>query len=163
MSINVLHMNEVSNGLEVVQGDLGIKVNNTGNVQFTVSAEGLKGDVEIPASPVALADADYVAEGNKLVFTHTDGSAAKEVALPAPAVDIHVSNINVTDDGKVQLTFENSETPVETNLTAKALIHVILNADDADKGLLKAFIKEMIKGEEVKNFHDEVKGFLIAA
>lgn len=48
MAINVLHKNEQGNGLEFEGGKLSVKPDNSGNVKFEVSAQGVKGTVELP-------------------------------------------------------------------------------------------------------------------
>lgn len=48
MTIKTLHDYEQGNGLEFVDGKMNVKPDNSGNVQFEVTEEGIKGTVLIP-------------------------------------------------------------------------------------------------------------------
>ncbi|MDH2997190.1 hypothetical protein A1D22_05830 [Pasteurellaceae bacterium LFhippo2] len=50
IEIEILHKKDLGNGLVETDGKFHVKPDNTGNVQFTVSEQGLKGDVTLPAA-----------------------------------------------------------------------------------------------------------------
>lgn len=77
--ISILHKTELGHGLEVGSDHkLKVKTDNTGNVQFELSDNGLKGQVTLPQIPVdvKLSSLEFTPTG-KLKATLSDNSTTE--------------------------------------------------------------------------------------
>lgn len=166
MAIQVLHNYETGNGLEISQEHkIQIKPDNSGNVQFEVSTNGLKGNVSLPEpfNPSTLETKIQSLEQAK-EQTNAEITQIKQELATKPSVDIKLSG----------LTFENTKLKgtlsdgsfVETEFTSEIVVTAIENASDEQKERIVAALKpkllEALKGEEIQDFAGNQKGFLLA-
>lgn len=165
VEVNVINTDEVGLGLELTGGLIKAKIDPKDGNALTVTEAGLAVDLPVAQEPVvALADADYVEDGHKLVFTKTDGSTAKEVVLPATPVDIHVNGLNFAEDGTLTVELEGAE-PKTTNITGEIIGKLLINApvqvksDLADA--LAPLVLAKLKGNKLKRVNGETMGYLL--
>lgn len=165
VEVNVINTDEVGLGLELASGVIKAKIDPKEGNALVVTDAGLAVDLPEAQEPaVALSDANYVAEGNKLVFTHTDGSTAKEVALPATPVDIHIQDIEFANDGTLTVTVEGAEAKT-TNLTGEIIGKLLINAPAQVKSdladVLAPLVLAKLKGNKLKRVNGETMGYLL--
>ena len=173
-AIQFMEKPEVGKTTEVVDGHLEVKPDNSGNVKFTRTDDGLKGEVTLPAETVAITKVEIV--GNKVKVTKSDDTVV-ELPLPAQAIDVKLQNAELTEDNKLKLTLSNgdileadlakfvdapkSATEYWTEIKAlpdfKTTFVELLKSPEA-----KAALIEMLKGEEVQNLAGDTKGYLLA-
>lgn len=172
--IQFMEKPEVGQTTEVVNDRLEVKINNEGNVQFTRTDGGLKGEVTLPAAKTVIKSIAVV--GDKLKVTDTDGFE-ELVALPAQAVDVKLKGAELTEDNKLKLTLSD-DSVIEADLAKfvdapKAAteywteIKALPDFKDTVIELLKspeakAALLEVLKGEEVQNLAGDTKGYLLA-
>lgn len=165
---------EVGKTTVVVDDRLEVKPDNSGNVKFTRTDDGLKGEVTLPTEKTVVKSIAVV--GDKLKVTNTDGFE-ELVALPAQAVDVKLQGAELTEDNKLKLTLSNGDI-LEADLAKfvdapKAVteywteIKALPDFKDTVIELLKspeakAALLEMLKGEEVQNLAGDTKGYLLA-
>lgn len=191
MTNKVLYLDNLGNSLEVTDGKADVKPDNTGNVQFEVTENGLKGEVVIPEpfNPTALqeeieqlkaknteleqalnAEKAKVAVSDVVNEQTADGikvtvaktdSSSSEFIIPKVPVEIHFENATF-ENGKLKVTL-NDGTVKETDFTAEVLTQAINNAAPEQKSALGNAIKGLLVGEVVEDFADVIKGYLIKA
>lgn len=191
MTNKVFYLDNLGNSLEVTDGKANVKPDNTGNVQFEVTENGLKGEVVIPEpfNPTALqeeieqlkaknteleqalnAEKAKVAVSDVVNEQTADGikvtvaktdSSSSEFIIPKVPVEIHFENATF-ENGKLKVTL-NDGTVKETDFTAEVLTQAINNAAPEQKSALGNAIKGLLVGEVVKDFADVIKGYLIKA
>lgn len=172
--IQFLEKPEMGQTTEVVNNVLEVKINNTGNVQFERTEDGLKGEVTLPAEKVAITKVEIV--DGKIKVTKSD-ETTEELPLPAQAVDVKLQSAELTEDNKLKLTLSNgdileadlakfvdapkSATEYWTEIKAlpdfKTTVVELLKSPEA-----KAALLEVLKGEEVQNLAGDTKGYLLA-
>lgn len=165
---------EVGKTTVVVDDRLEVKPDNSGNVKFTRTDDGLKGEVTLPAETVAITKVEIV--DNKVKVTKSD-ETTEELPLPAQAVDVKLKGAELTEDNKLKLTLSDdsvieadlakfvdapkSATEYWTEIKAlpdfKDTVIELLKSPEA-----KAALLEMLKGEEVQNLAGDTKGYLLA-
>lgn len=172
--IQFMEKPEVGQTTEVVNDRLEVKINNEGNVQFTRTDDGLKGEVTLPAATVAITKVEIV--GDKVKVTKSD-ETTEELQLPAQAVDVKLKGAELTEDNKLKLTLSD-DSVIEADLAKfvdapKAAaeywteIKALPDFKDTVVELLKspeakAALLEVLKGEEVQNLAGDTKGYLLA-
>ena len=165
---------EVGKTTVVVDDRLEVKPDNSGNVKFTRTDDGLKGEVTLPEEKVVITA--VAIEGSNVKVTKSDGSE-ETLALPAQAVDVKLKGAELTEDNKLKLTLSD-DSVIEADLAKfvdapkaaadywteikalpdfKATVIDLLKSPEA-----KAALIEMLKGEEVQNLAGETKGYLLA-
>lgn len=165
---------EVGQTTEVVNNVLEVKPDNSGNVQFTRTENGLKGEVTLPAEKVVITNVEIV--DGKVKVTKSDDTVV-ELPLPAQAVDVKLKGAELTEDNKLKLTLSD-DSVIEADLAKfvdapKAAteywteIKALPDFKDTVIELLKspeakAALIEMLKGEEVQNLAGDTKGYLLA-
>lgn len=165
---------EVGKTTVVVDDRLEVKPDNSGNVQFTRTENGLKGEVTLPAETVAITKVEIV--DNKVKVTKSD-ETTEELPLPAQAVDVKLKGAELTEDNKLKLTLSD-DSVIEADLAKfvdapKAAteywteIKALPDFKDTVIELLKspeakAALLEVLKGEEVQNLAGDTKGYLLA-
>lgn len=165
---------EVGKTTVVVDDRLEVKPDNSGNVKFTRTDDGLKGEVALPAETVAITKVEIV--DNKIKVTKSD-ETTEELPLPAQAVDVKLKGAELTEDNKLKLTLSDdsvieadlakfvdapkSATEYWTEIKAlpdfKTTVVDLLKSPEA-----KAALLEVLKGEEVQNLAGDTKGYLLA-
>lgn len=165
---------EVGKTTEVVNDRLEVKINNEGNVKFTRTDDGLKGEVTLPEAKVSITKVEII--GNKVKVTKSD-ETTEELSLPAQAVDVKLKGAELTEDNKLRLTLSDdsvieadlakfvdapkSATEYWTEIKAlpdfKTTVVELLKSPEA-----KAALLEVLKGEEIQNLAGETKGYLLA-
>lgn len=165
---------EVGKTTEVVDDHLEVKPDNSGNVKFTRTDDGLKGEVTLPAETVAITKVEIV--DGKVKVTKSD-ETTEELPLPAQAVDVKLKGAELTEDNKLKLTLSDdsvieadlakfvdapkSATEYWTEIKAlpdfKDTVIELLKSPEA-----KAALLEVLKGEEVQNLAGDTKGYLLA-
>ena len=180
--VSILHKNEIGLGLQVQPFDhkLGIKPDNSGNIQFEVSEAGLRGNVELPQAfdpstlqqqIAALEQAKQAAEtkANELQNTLDTEKAKVEVLENKVTAlenreDLHASNLSLDDaTNEVVLTINNDS---ELRVGLGKFLNIIPTSQavwDEIKALpsFKADLLAILKGEEVQDFVGYTKGFLL--
>ena len=165
---------EVGKTTVVVDDRLEVKPDNSGNVKFTRTDDGLKGEVTLPEEKVAITKVEIV--GDKVKVTKSD-ETTEELQLPAQAVDVKLKGAELTEDNKLKLTLSD-DSVIEADLAKfvdapkaaseywteikvlpdfKATVIDLLKSPEA-----KAALLEVLKGEEVQNLAGETKGYLLA-
>lgn len=157
----ILHINETHPTLQVTGNKLGVAFDNTGNVQFSATDTGLKGEVTFPVATTTITG--VAVEGNNIKLTKSDGTE-ETVALPAMPIDVKLANAELTDDNKLKLTLSNGEVK-EVELSALIKQKTAQEIWDEIKVLpsFKQDLLELLKGEEIQNFAGETKGYLLAS
>ena len=165
---------EVGKTTVVVDDRLEVKPDNSGNVKFTRTDDGLKGEVTLPAETVAITKVEIV--DNRVKVTKSD-ETTEELPLPAQAVDVKLKGAELTEDNKLKLTLSDdsvieadlakfvdapkSATEYWTEIKAlpdfKDTVIELLKSPEA-----KAALLEVLKGEEVQNLAGDTKGYLLA-
>lgn len=165
---------EVGKTTVVVDDRLEVKPDNSGNVKFTRTDDGLKGEVTLPEEKVVITKVEIV--DNKVKVTKSD-ETTEELQLPAQAVDVKLQGAELTEDNKLKLTLSNGDileadlakfvdvpkaaTEYWTEIKAlpdfKDTVIELLKSPEA-----KAALLEVLKGEEVQNLAGETKGYLLA-
>ena len=167
--ISVFHKEEVGLGLQV-QSDkkLGIKEDNTGNVQFEVSEYGLKGNVEFPKAfdPSTLQQQIQALEQDKQAAEAKVTTLEGKVTALENRKDLHASGLHLDDaTNEVVLTVEGGS---ELRVGLGKFLNVIPTSQavwDEIKALptFKADLLAVLKGEEVQDFAGATKGFLLSS
>lgn len=165
---------EVGKTTVVVDDRLEVKPDNSGNVKFTRTNDGLKGEVTLPTEKTVIKT--IAIENGKLKVTNTDG-LDELIELPAQAVDVKLKGAELTEDNKLKLTLSDdsvieadlakfvdapkSATEYWTEIKAlpdfKDTVIELLKSPEA-----KAALLEVLKGEEVQNLAGDTKGYLLA-
>ena len=179
--ISILHKDEIGLGLQVQSNKkLGVKPDNSGNVQFEVSEAGLKGNVALPQAfdpsalqqqIAALEQAKQAAETKANGLQNAlDTEKAKVQDLEGKVTalenreDLHASNLSLDDaTNEVVLTINND---AELRVGLGKFLNVIPTSQavwDEIKALpsFKADLLAILKGEEVQDFSGHTKGFLL--
>lgn len=144
--------------IELTDSKLEVKADNTGNVQFAITEDGLKGTVNLPAQATAVTGGSIA--GNTITLAKTDGSS-DTIQLPAVPVDVKITGLNF-ENGKLKGTLSDG-TEVETNFTLQVITQALQNATEQDKQAFKGVLIEILKGEEVKDTSDNLHGYLLSA
>ena len=180
--IKILHSTELGHGLE--QGaDNKIKVKLKAGSALTLDDAGLGVNIpEFPEVPTAIKGIAYEAATHKLKITDTK-NAETEVELPAPTVDVKVTNLSLneqdelvaalSDGGSVKVSLAKF---VDQAKAASAYWDEIkalptfaddaatkIAADEAAAKKIATKVLELLKGEEVQDFSGNSKGFLLKA
>ena len=179
--ISILHKEEIGLGLQAQSDNkLGIKTDNSGNIQFEVSEAGLKGNVELPQAfdpstlqqqIAALEQAKQAAEAKANELQEAlNQEKAKVTTLEGKVTalenreDLHASGLRLDDaTNEVVLTVEGGQ---ELRVGLGKFMNVIPTSQavwDEIKALpaFKADLLAVLKGEEVQDFAGETKGFLL--
>lgn len=172
--IQFMEKPEVGTTIEVANNVLEVKPDNSGNVQFTRTADGLKGEVTLPAATVGITKIEII--DNKVKVTKSD-ETTEELPLPAQPVDVKLQGAELTEDNKLKLTLSNGDI-LEADLAKfvdapkaaseywteiKALPDFKTTVIDLFKSPeAKAALLEVLKGEEVQNLAGDTKGYLLA-
>lgn len=172
--IQFMEKPEVGQTTEVVNNVLEVKPDNSGNVQFTRTENGLKGEVTLPAEKVVITKVEIV--DGKIKVTKSD-ETTEELPLPAQAVDVKLQSAELTEDNKLKLTLSNGDileadlakfvdapkaaadywTEIKALPDFKTTVVELLKSPEA-----KAALLEVLKGEEVQNLAGDTKGYLLA-
>lgn len=172
--IQFMEKPEVGQTTEVVNNVLEVKPDNSGNVQFTRTENGLKGEVTLPAEKVVITKVEIV--DGKIKVTKSD-ETTEELPLPAQAVDVKLQSAELTEDNKLKLTLSNGDileadlakfvdapksaseywTEIKASPDFKTTVVELLKSPEA-----KAALLEILKGEEVQNLAGDTKGYLLA-
>lgn len=158
--------------LEIQGGKLGVKLDNSGNVKFSATDSGLKGQVEIPVQKKAVKGIKV--EGNQLVLTNTEDGSEERVDLPAVPVDVKLQGAELQENKLVLTLTDQSKIEVDLakfvdvfEVTAEAIKTALAGADTGIKQAIVAALlpelKAALKGEEVKDLSDQSLGFLLQA
>lgn len=147
-----------SKSIGLADDKLEVKPDNTGNVQFALTENGLKGTVNLPAQATAVTGGSIA--GNTITLAKTDGSS-DTIQLPAVPVDVKITGLNF-ENGKLKGTLSDG-TEVETNFTLQVITQALQNATEQDKQAFKGVLIEILKGEEVKDTSDTLHGYLLSA
>lgn len=165
---------EVGKTTEVVDNVLEVKPDNSGNVKFTRTDDGLKGEVTLPEAKIVITNVEIV--DGKVKVTKSDDTIV-ELPLPVQAIDVKLQSAELTEDNKLKLTLSNgdileadlakfvdapkSATEYWTEIKAlpdfKTTFVELLKSPEAKTALL-----EILKGEEVQNLAGDTKGYLLA-
>ena len=180
--VSILHKNEIGLGLQVQPFDhkLGVKPDNSGNIQFEVSEAGLRGNIELPQAfdpstlqqqIAALEQAKQAAETKANELQNAlDTEKAKVVVLEDKVTalenreDLHASGLTLDEEtNEVVLTINNDS---ELRVGLGKFLNVIPTSQavwDEIKALpsFKADLLAILKGEEVQDFGGYTKGFLL--
>ena len=179
--ISILHKDEIGLGLQAQSDNkLGIKPDNSGNIQFEVSEAGLKGNVELPQAfdpsalqqqITALEQAKQAAETKANALQEALNQEKAKVQLLEGKVtalenreDLHASNLTLDDaTNEVVLTVAGGS---ELRVGLGKFLNVIPTSQavwDEIKALptFKADLLAILKGEEVQDFGGNTKGFLL--
>lgn len=172
MAFQILHNYEQGKGLEFADSKLNIKPDNSGNVQFEVSENGLKGNVELPApfdaSTIEQKLQQAEAKAQELQ-TALDAEKAKVTALEGKVQaletreDIHVTNAEVVEDTKLKLSIQGSEA---VTVDLAKFLNVVPTSEQvyADiKADILRDVKAELQGEEIQDFSGSRKGYLLKA
>lgn len=180
MAIKVQHDYQVGNGLEIVDNKTVVKPDNTGNVQFEVSAAGLKGTVTLPQAfdPSALEqkiqeakDAALAADTKATTATEKNTTQDAEIEALKQKVatlesreDIKLAGAELVEDtNELKLTLSDG---VEFKAPLAKFVDAPKTAEQywtEIKALptFKADLLAVLKGEEVQDFAGTTKGFLL--
>lgn len=170
MTIKIYHDYELGNGLEYKDSKVSVKPDNTGNVQFEVTENGLKGNVELPAEFNAeelTQQITQLSNEKELLKQLLEEEQAKVATLEGKVQvlesreDIHITNAEVVEDTKLKITIQGAE-PVTVDLAK--FLNVVPTSEQvyADiKAQVLADVKAALKGEEVQDFAGTTKGYLI--
>lgn len=156
MAIQIFHKNEIGKGLEYADEKVSVKPDNSGNVQFEVSEQGLKGNVQLPAQ----FDPSTLQQQIQELVTAKQELERKVQALETRE-DIHVTNAEVVEDTKLKITIQGAN-PVTVDLAK--FLNVVPTSQQvyADvKDQILTDVKADLKGEEIQDFAGTVKGYLI--
>ena len=180
--VSILHKNEIGLGLQVHPFDhkLGVKPDNSGNIQFEVSEAGLRGNIELPQAfdpstlqqqIAALEQAKQAAEtkANELQNALDTEKAKVEVLENKVTAlehreDLHASGLTLDEKtNEVVLTINNDS---ELRVGLGKFLNIIPTSQavwDEIKALptFKADLLAILKGEEVQDFGGNTKGFLL--
>ena len=180
--IKILHSTELGHGLE--QGtDSKIKIKLKEGTALTLDDAGLGVNLpSFPEVPTAIKGIEYVAATHKLKVTDTK-NAETEIELPAPTVDVKVTNLSLNEQDELVAALSDGGT-VKVSLAKfvdqakaasaywdeiKALptfasdaASAISQNETAAKEIAKKVL-ELLKGEEVQDFSGNSKGFLLKA
>lgn len=173
-AIQFMEKPEVGKTTEVVDDRLEVKPDNSGNVHFTRTADGLKGEVTLPEAKVVITKVEIV--DGKVKVTKSDDTT-EELPLPVQAVDVKLKGAELTEDNKLKLTLSNGDileadlakfvdapkavedywTEIKALPDFKTTVVDLLKSPEA-----KAALLEVLKGEEVQNLAGDTKGYLLA-
>ena len=179
--ISILHKNEIGLGLQAQSDNkLGVKPDNSGNIQFEVSEAGLKGNVELPQAfdpsalqqqIAALEQAKQTAETKNAELQNALNEEKAKVQVLEGKVtalenreDLHASGLTLDDaTNEVVLTVEGGS---ELRVGLGKFLNIIPTSQavwDEIKALptFKADLLAVLKGEEVQDFGGKTKGFLL--
>ncbi len=159
--MQILHNYEYGKSLEYTDAKLEVKPDNSGNVQFTRTDAGLKGEVVLPEAPKTVKS--VAIEGTQIVVTNTADEVTR-VDLPAQAVDVKLQGAELTPDNKLKLTLSNGS-EIEADLAKFVDAPKTAEQYWLEIQALPAFRADLIaaiKGEEVQDFAGVTKGFLVA-
>lgn len=102
-----------------------------------------------------------IKEGETVLKLDASGLHAE---LPTPKADVHLSGLTF-EGGKLKATLSDGTT-AETDFAGSIVIEALKQASDADKKALadslKAQLIEALKGDEVTDFAENSKGYLLA-
>ena len=166
--ISILHKDEIGLGLQAqpYNHKLGIKPDNTGNVQFELSNAGLKGNVEFPQAfdPSALQQQIAALEQAKQAAEAEVQVLEGKVTALENRKDLHASNLTLDDaTNEVVLTVDGGS---ELRVGLGRFLNIIPTSQavwNEIKALptFKADLLAVLKGEEVQDFAGATKGFLL--
>ncbi|OOH91862.1 hypothetical protein BMT54_01765 [Pasteurellaceae bacterium 15-036681] len=180
MAINLLHEDQLGHSTEFTTTGLEVKADNSGNVKFTVSEQGLKGDVTLPEAfdPSTLQAEIQALKAQNAELVSKNQAQDTEIQALKAREDLHVSGMTLNDetneltltvDGGATLTAslgkfvdvaksaENYWGEIKALPDHKAVIIEILKSPEA-----KAALLEVLRGEEVKNFGGTTtRGYLL--
>lgn len=147
-----------SKSIVLTDSKLEVKPDNSGNVQFIVTDDGLKGNVAIPVQGTFVTGGSIA--GNIITLTKSDNTTVT-IQLPAIPVDVRVTGLKF-ERGKLKGTLSDG-TGVETEFTLQVITQALQNATEQDKQAFKAVLLDIIKGEELKDTNDTLHGYLLPA
>lgn len=177
--ISLLHKNEIGLGLQAqLDNKLGIKPDNSGNIQLEVSEYGLKANYDpsaleqqITQQITALEQAKQAAETKAYELQYAlDAEKAKVQILEGKVTalenreNLHASNLRLDDNtNEVVVTFNNDS---ELRVGLGKFLNVIPTSQvvwDEIKALptFRADLLAVLKGEEVQDFGGNTQGFLL--
>lgn len=93
-------------------------------------------------------------------FEVSEAGLKGNVDLPQIPVDVKLSDLEFTQDGKLKATLSDNST-TEVDFNAMVIIAALKAANEQQKAELKTFLLDLIKGEEVQDFAGVTKGFLL--
>lgn len=164
MVATVIHKEEISEVLEVNgQKKLDLKIDNSGSVQLSKSASGLKADVQLPA-PVDISGleakvTDLETAKGELERKVTALEGRDDIKLRDAVLDGTSLKLTTTDGVEIVVDVASLVPPAKTT---EQLVDEVL-ADATAKAKLVEALKDAIKGEEVQDLAGTSKGFLISA
>lgn len=124
-------------------------------------ADGTTEDVALPTAPTAVTGGSIT--GNAITLTKTDGTS-DTIDLPAVPVDVKLSSLEFTPDGKLKATLSDNTT-AETDFTAEVVILAIESANDSQKQRIVEAIKDQLlsalRGTEVQDSSGNAEGYLL--
>lgn len=95
-------------------------------------------------------------------FEVSEAGLKGNVDLPQIPVDVKLSDLEFTQDGKLKATLSDNST-TEVDFNAMVIIAALKAANEQQKAELKTFLLDLIKGEEVQDFGGVTKGYLLPA
>lgn len=160
MAIQIYKEGQHTENLEVVGGKLNVKTDNSGNVQFSTTSAGLKGEVTLPEAEVAVKE--ITLDGNTIKATKSDGTATT-LQLPELPIDVSLANAELTEDNKLKFTLTNDEV---REVPLSALIPPPKTVQDlwTEIQALPTFKQDLLnilKGEELQGLDGVAMGYLL--
>lgn len=172
MTILVTHKEEIGKGLEYADGTVNVKPDNSGNVQFEVTAAGVKGTVALPDpfDPATInqriqAQEEQLAEAKRELEAEKAKTAAlqEEVERLRAREDIKLAGAEL-EGNELVLTLSDTTTKVRVDLAK--FVDAFPSAQDIYdqvKAQVIADVTAALKGEALANLAGDVKGYLIKA
>lgn len=124
-------------------------------------ADGTTEDVALPTAPTAVTGGSI--SGNIITLPKSDGTS-DTIELPAVPVDVKLSSLEFTPDGKLKATLSDNTT-AETDFTAEVVILAIEAADNNQKERIVEAIKDQLlsalRGTEVQDSSGNAEGYLL--
>lgn len=165
MAIQIFHKNEIGKGLEYADEKVSVKPDNTGNVQFEVTEAGIKGVApEFDATNLETSINNLEERLNQhisLNFAAHDeiGERLEELEnredIKLAGAEIDGTNLKLTTSDNVEIVVDLVKF-VDAIPTAEEIYAEIKEQIIND-------VKEALQGEEVTDFGDNLKGYLMKA
>lgn len=163
MAIKILHDYEKGTSLQYINNKMEVRPDNSGNVQLSVTENGLRGDVVLPApfDPAALQqEIDTLKQKAQTLEQELAAEKAKVEALESRE-DIHVTNAEIVNDTELKITISGAQ-PITVNLAK--FLNVVPTPSQVYaeiKAEILRDVKDEIKGEVMQDFAGNTSGYLI--
>lgn len=140
MAIKLQHDYEVGNGLEISGNKATVKPDNTGNVQFEVSAAGLKGTVTLPQAFDPSALEQKIQE-------------AKDAAAAADTKATTANEKNTTQDGEIATLKQQAQALEQAKTEAEAKVNELQEALNQEKAKVQVLEGKVTALENREDLH----------